>query len=206
MNPGGKYIGIVRDPKAVLVSWYNFLKKKGIPNATKYESASEFAFEKESFAEGMLHGSTLWEYYTEYVACLKDPNVLIMVYEDLSRDIRSHLPLISKFMGLNVSNAHFDEIARLCSRENMMIEMTKFDETWTSQQLKMLKRSNDPGVTFNVSPKVTLGSDPSVLKHEAIAFLGDCWKENIEVITGIKSYEELVEKIRKEHVLKQLKT
>ena len=85
LNPGGKYIGSVRDPKAVLVSWYNFLKTKGIPNATKYESASEFAFDKEAFAEGMLFGSTLWEYYTEYVACLKDPNVLIMVYEDLSK-------------------------------------------------------------------------------------------------------------------------
>ena len=87
-----------------------------------------------------------------------------------------------------------------------MIEMTKFDETWTVQQLKKLKRSNEEKCTFNVSPKVTLGSDPSVLKQEAIAFLGDCWKENIEVITGIKSYEELVEKIRKEHLLKQLKT
>ena len=57
-------------------------------------------------------------------------------------------------MGLNVSNIHMDEIARLCSRENMIKEMAKFDETWTSQQLKNLKRFKDPGCSFNVSPKV----------------------------------------------------
>ena len=56
-----------------------------MPNALKYDSASEFAFDKEAFAEGMLFGSTLWEYYTEYAACMKDSNVLIMVYEDLAK-------------------------------------------------------------------------------------------------------------------------
>ena len=102
-------------------------------------------------------------------------------------------------MGLNVSDAYMDEIARLCSRQNMMNETSKFDETWTSQQLNILKRYKDPGVSFTVSPKITPGSDTSVLNQVAITFLDDCWRENVEAITGFKSYAEFSQAIRKEH-------
>ena len=197
MNPGAKYIVTVRDPKTVLISWYNFLIKKQAPPVLKYASVSEFAFDKELFAEGMDFGVSLWEYYSEYLACLNDPNVLVVVYEDLAKDIRGHLPTISRFLGLSVSKEYLDKIAKLCSKENMMNNVSKFDESWTSQQLKMLKRYNSPD-NFKPAARVTSGSNPSILSQEAIAFLNKRWKETIEAETGIRNYQELVEKVQEE--------
>ena len=199
MNPGAKYIVTVRDPRTVLVSWYNFLKNHEAPPVLKYASASEFAFDKEFFAEGMRFGASLWEYYTEYLTCLKDPNVLVVVYEDLAKDIRSHLPTLARFLGLNnVSKDHMNEIARLCSKENMMNNVSKFDESWTYQQLKNLKRCKFPD-DFKPVPRVTSGSNPGVLNEETVKFLDDQWREKIETVTGIQSYPELAQKIREEY-------
>ena len=198
MNPGAKYIVTVRDPKTVLVSWYNFLRNHEAPPVLKYASASEFAFDKEFFAEGMRFGASLWEYYTEYLICLKDPNVLVVVYEDLAKDIRSHLPTLSRFLGLNVSKEHMDQIAKLCSKENMMNNVSKFDESWTYQQLKNLKRCKFPD-DFKPVPRVTSGSNPGVLNEETVKFLDDQWREKIETVTGIQNYPELAQKIREEY-------
>ena len=196
MNPGAKYISVIRNPKSTLVSWYNFLKGKDIPPLRKYTSPSEFAFDKRFFAKGMNFGASLWEYYNEYVACLRDPNVLIVVYEDLAKDTRRHLPVISRFLGLEVSDKHMDEITRLASRDEML-NNSKFDESWTDQQLKLMNRSKGQG-QFKPVPTVTPGSDPSILSTEAIHFLDDQWSKIVEANTGIKNYEELADVVREE--------
>ena len=196
INPGAKYIVTVRDPKSLLVSRYNFLKNKKAPFVLKYESVSEFAFDKGCLT--FPEGGPLWEYYKEYLACMTYPNVLVVVFEDLIKDIRGHLPALSRFMGLDVSEEYMDKIANLCSKENMMNNVTKFDESWTSWKLKTMNRFKDPD-NFLPSPRVTSGADPSKLDKKAMTFLDECWKENMGNVTGLQSYEELAQKIRKEY-------
>ena len=77
--------------------------------------------------------------------------------------------------------------------------MSKFDESWTCQQLKIIKRCKYPD-HFKPVPRVTSGSgsDPSILSQETIAFLDERWRETINTETGIQNYQELVEKIREE--------
>ena len=31
----------------------------------------------------MKFGGTLWEYYAEFIACVEEPNVLVLVFEDM---------------------------------------------------------------------------------------------------------------------------
>ena len=197
MNPGAKYIVTIRDPRSTLVSWWKFLKKNDPPPLQKYTSISEFALDKDFFSENMMFGASLWEYFNEYSLCLKNPNVLVVIFEDLVQDIRGHLPTLSRFLGLNVSDNHFDEIARLSSKEEMLKNISKFDESWTHKRIKALGRSPHPDV-FQESPRVTSGSDPSTLSKETIQFLDDRWKEVIESNTGIKNYDELASIVRAE--------
>ena len=197
MNPGAKYIVTVRDPRTTLISWWKFLKKNDPPPLRQYTSVSEFALDKTFFAENMVFGASLWEYYNEYLLCLKNPNVLVVVFEDLAKDIRGHLPTLSKFLGLKISDGHLDEIAKLASKESMMNNISKFDESWTHERLTSLKRSTYPDC-FKPSPRVTQGSDPSILSEETIHFLDSRWKEVIEASSGIKNYEELASIVRNE--------
>ena len=197
INPGAKYIVTVRDPKSLLVSRYNFLKNKKVPFVLKYETVSEFAI----FHQGCLtfpEGGSLWEYYRDYLTCMKYPNVLVVVFEDLIKDIRGHLPALSRFMGLDVSKEYLDKIATLCSKENMINNVTKFDESWTSWKLKAMKRFKDAD-NFHIAARVTSGAGSSILDQKAIAFLDECWKENMGNPTGFQSYQEFAQIIRKEY-------
>ena len=193
MNPGAKYICAVRNPQSACVSMFQFLKGKDVPFVRKYNSASEWAFDK-TWHENNGFGTSLWEYFNDYLSLLKDPNVLVVVYEDLAKDIRGHIPTLAKFLGLNVSEKHMDEIARLTSRTEM-INNSKFEEVWMAQRLKAINRYKGH---FNPGTFVTSGSDKSSLTTEAIQFLDDQWKTKIESIHGIKNYEELAKIIREE--------
>ena len=199
MNPGAKYIVTIRDPRTTLVSWWNFLKKGDPQHMQRFKSISEFAQDKDFFSENMAFGASLWEYFTEYLMCLKNPNVLVVIFEDLVKDIRGHLPALSKFLGLNITDRHLDEIARHASKDEMLKNISKFDESWTNKRLIALNRSPHPEV-FEESPRVTSGSDPSVLSMETIQFLDDRWKEIIESSSGIKNYDEFASIVREEFI------
>ena len=61
-----------------------------------------------------------------------------------------------------------------------------------------MNRFKDPD-NFLPSPRVTSGADPSKLDKKAMAFLDECWKENMGNVTSFQSYEELAQTIRKEY-------
>ena len=193
MNPGAKYICAVRNPQSACVSMFRFLTGKDLPFVRKYTSASEWAFDK-TWHENNGFGASIWEYFNDYLSLVQDPNVLVVVYEDLAKDIRGHLPTLAKFLGLNVSEHHMNEIARLTSRSEM-INNSKFEEVWMAQRLKSMNRYKGH---FNPGTFVTSGSDKSSLTTEAIQFLDDQWKAKIESINGIRNYEELANIIREE--------
>ena len=203
MNPGAKYIVTIRDPRSTLMSWWKFLKNNDPPPLRKYTSISDFALDKDFFAENMKFGASLWEYFNEYLQHVKNPNVLVVVFEDLVKDIRGHLPTLSKFLGLNVSDDHLDAIAKLSSKEEMMKNISKFDESWTHERLKTLNRAKEPDC-FQPSPRVTSGSDISTLSKETIQFLEDRWKEVIATSTGIRNYEELATIVREEFIKRSI--
>jgi len=199
MNPGAKYVVAVRNPKSVLVSWFNFLKSHDAPPLRAYATASKFALDKDFFADGMRFGASLWEYYREYISCLERDDVLVVVYEDFAKDIRGHLPALARFMGFAaLSNETLDTIAKLCSKEAMMEAGSKFDESWVHQRLIALGRCLDPE-SFNPVARVTSGADPSTLDETALSFLAHKWQTGIEKETGIKDYAGLVQRARAEY-------
>ena len=62
INPGGKYLCIVRDPAATLLSWFDFQKAKGRPGYAEYEDANEYiAHRSELFSGNHIFGTNLWE-------------------------------------------------------------------------------------------------------------------------------------------------
>ena len=51
----------------------------------------------------MKFGASLWEYFNEYLQHVKNPNVLVVVFEDLVKDIRGHLPVDQRKLGVYLS-------------------------------------------------------------------------------------------------------
>ena len=70
INPGAKYLCIVRDPAATLLSWFDFQKAKGRPGYAEYEYADEYiANRPELFSGNHIFGTNLWEVRTLFVQC-----------------------------------------------------------------------------------------------------------------------------------------
>ena len=62
INPGAKYLCIVRDPAATLMSWFDFQKAKGRPGYAEYADANEYiANRPELFSGNHIFGTNLWE-------------------------------------------------------------------------------------------------------------------------------------------------
>ena len=62
INSGGKYLCIVRDPAATLMSWFAFQKAKGRPGYAEYDDVNEYiANRPELFSGQVIFGTNLWE-------------------------------------------------------------------------------------------------------------------------------------------------
>jgi hypothetical protein len=88
VNPGGKYLCIVRDPEATLMSWFAFQKAKGRPGYVEHADANEYIANNgaELFSNQCCFGMNIWQMYAEVWSARKDPNVKILVYEALVAD------------------------------------------------------------------------------------------------------------------------
>lgn len=134
IHRGAKYLCIVRRPEDVVRSWWHFLREKDVPALRVYETVSEFVFDKDFVAENMRFGASLWEYYVEFYRCLDLPQVLVLCFEDLQSDLAAHLDLLSDFLGCSrLSSEARDRVLQQCSREGMVINSSKFDESLGSR-------------------------------------------------------------------------
>ena len=102
INRGGKYIVTIRDQERTVISWYNFLEDKQVPQILEQNNVSEFAFNKEFFVDSMRFGASLWESYIEFWKCRHEPNVLVLVFEDLVKDLPRQIQRIAHFISVEV--------------------------------------------------------------------------------------------------------
>jgi len=196
---GGRYLCIVRDVEKTMLSWWRFLHEKDIPPLRKYTSASEFVFDKNFVVDGMRFGATIWQYYVEFFRCLDLPNVLVLVFEDLEKDLQGHLPLLADFLGVKRPD---DEAAKrilaLCSKEGMAGMSSAYDESWTYDELRRLGRSPNNSESFKPAPRVHLTSSGEVLDSAAKEMLGQRWAEDVCKETGLADYAALQCAVRAE--------
>ena len=202
---GAKYIVTVREPEATMKSWFEFVQAMEIPAAAGYGSVSEFVATCDEFvSDGMRFGATLWEYYAEFHAARAHPDVLVLVFEDLIRDLPAHLPLIAAHMGLPAcSDAVVAEVARVSGKAFMQAHQSKFDASWAYKRMKALGKLPQEKLDCNrPAARVTARSakEKSGLKLDgrASAFMARKWAEEVAPSTGCGSYQELADSIREE--------
>ena len=62
VNTDGKYLCIVRDPAATLLSWFAFQKAKGRPGYAEYDNVNEYIQNRaELFSTDVIFGTNIWE-------------------------------------------------------------------------------------------------------------------------------------------------
>mmetsp|Transcript_4334 Transcript_4334/g.5594 ORF Transcript_4334/g.5594 Transcript_4334/m.5594 type:complete len:352 (-) Transcript_4334:100-1155(-) len=197
VNKGAKYLCAIREPVATFLSWYNFNSKKGRNLGT----IDDFLQNKDLVTENMRHGANLWQYYVQFAQTCSLPNVFVVVYEDLVEDLEFFLPKIANFMNVDLPPNKIKTIAHLCSKDYMMENIDKFSEIWASKRRPKFSPPPPAGKKKLPTPgaKVTNGNHRVNLSKASLLLLETKWKEIVEAQTGIQSYEELRELVRKNY-------
>ncbi len=115
-HPTTKVIQITRNPKDTLVSFYHFYRmNKGLGHFKGTFSDFFAMFERKELVFG-----DLFEHTSEWYKYLKDrENSLILIYEDMKRDLKGNVVKISKFLGKNLPEHVIDLIVTRTTFANM---------------------------------------------------------------------------------------
>jgi hypothetical protein len=190
---GCRYIVTIRDPTKTALSFYNFLAlEKKVPHVTEMD-LSTFTV-KTPFVKGKPDGSraSLWEYYQEYHVLRDCPSVLVVVYEDMVKDMSASIRMIAKFMEIDADEELISKVASMSTKEFMAKHMSKFDEPY--ERAKKLGRVADlsqlaPGAKVAVKPH------PQVMDKEGQNFLKDKWHQTMAPL-GFENYESFAAMFR----------
>ncbi|XP_078367358.1 sulfotransferase 1B1-like [Oculina patagonica] len=111
-----KYIYVARNPKDVAVSFFKFAEAlKSVGNG--YHGPWEF------YAKLFVEGNVTWNFWNDHVLGWwkhkDDPNVLFLKYEDLQKDLLSHVRMIANFLNKPLSDDLISRIAEQCTFSGM---------------------------------------------------------------------------------------
>ena len=192
---GVKYIATIRDPRDVLFSLYDFRAKRG-----QSQPDTVLGFAQSSLWSSSINtasGKTLYDHMATFWIGRKARNFLLLPYEDLVQDRAKWLRLIAEFIGVTISDELINKISAMTSKEAMLVDVHKFDESWVKARRDALGRVNQ-GVGDKLAPKVRDNVDQKLGKaqsDEELAALEEIhrklWCEKVSTLTGVSSYEEM---------------
>ncbi|CAK6983057.1 sulfotransferase 6B1 [Scomber scombrus] len=103
-----KMLVVFRNPKDTLVSYYHFSNNSNNPVLPSGQSW-------ESFYTNFLSGDVPWGSYFDHALAwekkMDDPNVMIVTYEELKKDLSEGIRQISKFFGYSLTEAQVQQIS-----------------------------------------------------------------------------------------------
>jgi Sulfotransferase domain len=146
-----RYIIVIRDPKDVFVSMYHFAKEIVFGRAMLKVETMVNLFLSDGFM-----GSTWTESTVGYWAQRNQPNVLIVSFKNMKRDLRGTVIGVAKFLELDVSDEVIDRVCELASFEHMKRNDEKF-RAWQvgpwRPEPSMVRKGKQGGSSELLSPE-----------------------------------------------------
>lgn len=187
INPGAKYISVIRDPASTAASLFAFQKLKN--PARVGDCADADAFVTGGLFDNPL-GTSVFEYYVDLWEARNEPTVKVLCYETLAKAREKHVPFIADFMGLECGDGLLQLVLHNTSKEYMMQHDEKFNDNFLSERTTALGRSANP---MTMAPKVTAGN--SRLSPHVVEMLEARWREIVTPRTGHDTYQAMASEI-----------
>ncbi|KYQ60204.1 Sulfotransferase 1C4 [Trachymyrmex zeteki] len=142
VNSDCKIIYVARNPKDVVVSWYNFQK-----NHKFVQYRGTFEQFCNNFMNDHVDYSPYWEHVKEAWAMRHKTNLLFLFYEDLIKDLPGIIKKVAVFFGKTYSD---EQIAKLVEhlkienfRKNPMVNYPDFKSTIEPKEFIRKGKVND---------------------------------------------------------------
>ncbi len=140
-NDKARYLVVVRDPKEVLVSSYYFAGGAAGPLMPKFDVWFEL-FLTERFP--LNFGSTWAAHTAGYWALRDEPNVLVLLFGDMKRDLRAAVEQVADVLGVALTSAETNAVLEkstfsyMSAIEDKFTPMPKGTLPW-GEGLKMMR-------------------------------------------------------------------
>jgi hypothetical protein len=196
---GVRFVATVRDPLSTLVSLYEHRLQRG-RFASHPQSIKEYAFSKEwttAHMDGCM--GSIWDYYSSFWACRHASNFLLVPYEGLVSNKAEWIRVIAEFLGVGISDELREAVVNYTSKEWMLENVSKFDESWVAKR-RVLTGRHHPTIPQE-APKVTSGHLERLCEiDDSIRNLHvKLWDEKIYPKSGLKSYSEMLRQLCHDH-------
>lgn len=191
INPGAKYLSVIRDPEAVLMSWFAFQRagsERLRPIFVDCVDANDYA-NTGHFEGNNIFGTNVWDFYVELWEARQEPNVLVLCYEALMADHSAHTSSIAGFLGIPADEALLQTVAAMSSKKFMRAHSTQFDDNFIvrkGQELGRAARVMEPA--SKVTPGIKNYLTPSTKSR-----LSALWSERVAPRTGLASYQDMAQ-------------
>lgn len=111
-HPKAKYICVLRNPKDVCVSLYRFITSI---NGGRHHCDITFNQFFDGFLAGQIGTVDYFDHLQSYWAHKDDANVLLVLYEDMKKDIRTVIRRIGKFLDIDLKDELLERIVTVTS-------------------------------------------------------------------------------------------
>ncbi|XP_015777139.1 PREDICTED: estrogen sulfotransferase-like isoform X1 [Acropora digitifera] len=141
-----KYIYISRNPKDISVSLFLFIKgMTGAENTMENAYNGPWEFFVDLFIEGDVPYSKWNDHVLSWWKHREDPNVLFLKYEEMQKDLPSHVRRIADFLQKPLSDEIIDRIAEQCTFKEMTRNPKTFKVTEGDDEIGLILRKGVVG-------------------------------------------------------------
>jgi hypothetical protein len=182
---GARYICVVRDPMRALISMYKFFEGWLVePGSIEFED----------FAYGVYLARTApagyWHHLGSWVEQKDNPRVLLLCYEHLQASFASQLPVIAKFLDIQLDSELEQIVTKQSSLDYMRSHDSQFDDHF-------LRNQRDPamGIPLHGSSSKVSSSESATNRPEPseqlINDMQSRWEREVTPRIGFRNYQEL---------------
>lgn len=201
-----KFIATIRDPMQTLISLHSFRMQRGQKqSANLLEFASSDVWQKENNPGCVF---SVFDHFRQFWQAKECENILLLPYEDLVEEKERWVPLIAEFLGIShpMTPELLEKILTKTSREWMLKNVSKFDESWTRRQRGCLGRVHatvGEGIAAKVNKeeahKETTATFTAEDERKLCELQQRLWMGKIFPSTGLRSYEEMRKQLVEYH-------
>ena len=189
INKGARYIHFIRDPKDVLVSFYNFLSHALIdPTTLPIETfadcwllTDQLAERSDPLAPFGPYLYNYWQHLLDWWAARGQAPVLTMVYEHMRRDLASQVARVADFIGVEADKDLLELATHQAGFDFMAAHKDQFSDVIIGipHRLEKVVRGE-------------VGAHRELLSATLAKRIDAAWQRYVTPVTGAATYQEFI--------------